>query len=69
MIPRALYRAPAAQPTCRQRPASTTTLPNPATLEISHAARLRARLQIGGDRFVRNVWGVGYRLVDGASCI
>lgn len=31
----------------------------------SHAARLRARLQIGGDRFVRNVWGVGYRLIDG----
>jgi DNA-binding response OmpR family regulator len=35
----------------------------------SHAARLRARLQIGGDRFVRNVWGVGYRLIDGANCI
>jgi DNA-binding response OmpR family regulator len=30
----------------------------------SHAARLRARLQVGGDRFVRNIWGVGYRLVD-----
>lgn len=29
----------------------------------SHAARLRARLQVGGDRFVRNVWGVGYRLI------
>ena len=35
----------------------------------SHAARLRARLQIGGDRFVRNVWGVGYRLIDAANCI
>jgi DNA-binding response OmpR family regulator len=35
----------------------------------SHAARLRARLQIGGDRFVRNVWGVGYCLIDGANCI
>lgn len=36
----------------------------------SHAARLRARLQIGGDRFVRNVWGVGYRLIDGQlGCI
>ncbi len=36
----------------------------------SHAARLRARLQIGGDRFVRNVWGVGYRLIDSEpSCI
>ena len=31
----------------------------------SHAARLRGRLQINGDRFVRNVWGVGYRLIDG----
>jgi DNA-binding response OmpR family regulator len=31
----------------------------------SHAARLRGRLQISGDRFVRNVWGVGYRLIDG----
>jgi DNA-binding response OmpR family regulator len=33
----------------------------------SHAARLRARLQISGERFVRNVWGVGYRLIDGSS--
>jgi DNA-binding response OmpR family regulator len=31
----------------------------------SHAARLRTRLQIGEQRFVRNVWGVGYRLIDG----
>ena len=30
----------------------------------SHACRLRAKLAIGGDRFVLNVWGVGYRLVD-----
>jgi hypothetical protein len=36
MTPRALDRGPAAQRTCRQRPASTTTGPNPATLEISH---------------------------------
>jgi DNA-binding response OmpR family regulator len=35
----------------------------------SHAARLRARLQIGGERFVRNVWGVGYCLIDGTNCI
>ena len=28
----------------------------------SHACRLRAKL--GGDGYVRNVWGVGYRLVD-----
>jgi DNA-binding response OmpR family regulator len=30
----------------------------------SHACRLRAKLAAGGDRFVLNVWGVGYRLVD-----
>jgi DNA-binding response OmpR family regulator len=36
----------------------------------SHAARLRGRLQINGERFVRNVWGVGYRLIDGElNCI
>jgi DNA-binding response OmpR family regulator len=32
----------------------------------SHACRLRQKLGIHGDRFVVNVWGVGYRLVDGA---
>jgi len=31
----------------------------------SHACRLRAKLGVHGDRFVVNVWGVGYRLVDG----
>jgi DNA-binding response OmpR family regulator len=31
----------------------------------SHASRLRRKLSVGGDRFVVNVWGVGYRLVDG----
>ncbi|MDX6703124.1 MAG: two-component system, OmpR family, response regulator [Baekduia sp.] len=30
----------------------------------SHACRLRAKLGAEGDRFVLNVWGVGYRLVD-----
>jgi DNA-binding response OmpR family regulator len=35
----------------------------------SHAARLRARLQIGTERFVHNVWGVGYSLIDGTNCI
>ena len=30
----------------------------------SHACRLRAKLGAHGDRFVLNVWGVGYRLVD-----
>lgn len=31
----------------------------------SHACRLRQKLCAGGSRFVVNVWGVGYRLVDG----
>jgi DNA-binding response OmpR family regulator len=31
----------------------------------SHACRLRQKLSARGDRFVINVWGVGYRLVDG----
>jgi DNA-binding response OmpR family regulator len=31
----------------------------------SHACRLRAKLRAHGDEFVVNVWGVGYRLVDG----
>jgi DNA-binding response OmpR family regulator len=31
----------------------------------SHAFRLRQKLGREGDRFVINVWGVGYRLVDG----
>jgi len=31
----------------------------------SHACRLRNKLGAEGDRFVVNVWGVGYRLVDG----
>ena len=30
----------------------------------SHACRLRTKLGVHGDRFVINVWGVGYRLVD-----
>jgi DNA-binding response OmpR family regulator len=31
----------------------------------SHACRLRQKLAWDGDRFVVNVWGVGYRLIDG----
>lgn len=31
----------------------------------SHASRLRKKLADADDRFVVNVWGVGYRLVDG----
>ena len=32
----------------------------------SHAHRLRKKLNADGDKFVVNVWGVGYRLIDGA---
>lgn len=38
-------------------PSSTRTLD-------SHACRLRQKLTRDGERFVVNVWGVGYRLVD-----
>jgi len=31
----------------------------------SHACRLRHKLARDGDRYVLNVWGVGYRLIDG----
>jgi DNA-binding response OmpR family regulator len=33
----------------------------------SHACRLRQKLGAHGDKFVVNVWGVGYRLVDGVA--
>ena len=33
----------------------------------SHASRLRRKLSVGRRRFVVNVWGVGYRLLDGGS--
>jgi DNA-binding response OmpR family regulator len=32
----------------------------------SHACRLRGKLAVTGERFVVNVWGVGYKLVDGS---
>lgn len=32
----------------------------------SHASRLRKKLSVHGDRLVVNVWGIGYRLVDGS---
>lgn len=32
----------------------------------SHAFRLRQKLNFGEARFIVNVWGVGYRLLDGA---
>jgi DNA-binding response OmpR family regulator len=31
----------------------------------SHASRLRKKLGGAGERFIVNVWGVGYRLIDG----
>ncbi len=31
----------------------------------SHACRLRHKLGVTGERFVVNVWGVGYKLIDG----
>ena len=40
------------------------TLGTTRTLD-SHACRLRRKLGVQGDRFVVNVWGVGYRLIDG----
>jgi DNA-binding response OmpR family regulator len=40
------------------------TLGTTRTLD-SHACRLRNKLGVHGDRFVVNVWGVGYRLIDG----
>ena len=33
----------------------------------SHACRLRHKLGTQGDKFVINVWGVGYRLLDGPA--
>jgi DNA-binding response OmpR family regulator len=33
----------------------------------SHACRLRQKLSAEGAKFVVNIWGVGYRLVDGPS--
>ena len=33
----------------------------------SHACRLRQKLAVPGGHFVTNVWGVGYRLLDGTE--
>ena len=35
----------------------------------SHAARLRKRLAVSQEKFVHCVWGIGYRLTDGAPAL
>jgi DNA-binding response OmpR family regulator len=67
----ALLRALAAEPTRVLTKAELLrdvwgfrTMGTTRTLD-SHACRLRTKLGLDGDRFVVNVWGVGYRLVDG----
>jgi len=67
----ALLRALAADPTRVMTKAELLrdvwgyrTLGTTRTLD-SHACRLRTKLAVYGDRFVVNVWGVGYRLIDG----
>jgi DNA-binding response OmpR family regulator len=44
------------------------TLGTTRTLD-SHACRLRAKLNRDGERWIVNVWGVGYRLVDGEPAL
>jgi hypothetical protein len=59
------HRIAVPQPTCRQRPPSTTSGPKVGPLEISHACRLRRRLaDAGADGVLQTIWGVGYRLAD-----
>jgi DNA-binding response OmpR family regulator len=67
----ALLRALAAEPTrvCTKGELLRTiwgfrSLGTTRTLD-SHACRLRAKLSAHGGRWVVNVWGVGYRLLDG----
>jgi DNA-binding response OmpR family regulator len=69
----ALLRALAAEPTRVLTKAELLrdvwgfrTLGTTRTLD-SHACRLRTKLGADGDQFVVNVWGVGYRLVDGPA--
>jgi hypothetical protein len=55
-----------ALPTCRLRPYPTTTAPHSRALEITHASRLRRKLcGERHERLIVNVWGVGFRLIDG----
>jgi DNA-binding response OmpR family regulator len=69
----ALLRALAAEPTTVLTKADLLrdvwgfrSLGTTRTLD-SHACRLRHKLGVEGDRFVINVWGVGYRLIDGPA--
>jgi DNA-binding response OmpR family regulator len=39
--------------------------PVPTRTLDAHASRLRQKLSVSGGRFIVNVWGVGYRLMDG----
>ncbi len=72
----ALLRALAAEPTRVFRKEELLrsvwgfrSLGSTRTLD-SHACRLRKSLNVGHGQFVINVWGVGYRLIDGpiADC-
>ena len=57
------HPAPATQPTCRQRPASTTTESYSLALEISHAHRVRQKLErAGAEPMVQTIRGVGWSL-------
>jgi DNA-binding response OmpR family regulator len=71
----ALVRALAAEPTrvfskeeLMRNVWGTRALGTSRTLD-SHACRLRRKLSIAGDHFIVNVWGVGYRLVDGPGAV
>jgi DNA-binding response OmpR family regulator len=39
----------------------------PSRTVDSHACRLRQKLSTGREKFVINVWGVGYRLCDSVT--
>ena len=59
-----IRRASSPRTSCCARSGAFGRMGSTRTLD-SHACRLRHKLGRAGDRFVVNVWGVGYRLVDG----